>query len=83
MERPALEIAVNSAIFHFNEGQFGLTKVFQHLNIQSGVCFANLSITGNQASVRYAGCPLRYTAKMWEIWEFILKKYGSYMGFFF
>ena len=38
VERSFLQLCVNSAILQFNEGQFGIAKVFKKLGIQNGVC---------------------------------------------
>ena len=52
VERSVLQLYVNSVILQFNEGQFGIAKVFKKLGIQSGICFNIISDQVNRRSIQ-------------------------------
>ena len=52
VERAILQLCVNSAILQFNEGQFGIVKVFKKLGVLSGVSFNIISDQVNRHSIQ-------------------------------
>lgn len=54
VQKPVLEMSVNSAILQFNEGLFGIARVLEHFGIETGVCFNKLTKRANRQSVNNA-----------------------------
>ena len=54
VNRPTLEMGVNSAILQFNDGQFGIANVLSQFGIENGVYFSSLTTKANYSSVQNA-----------------------------
>jgi hypothetical protein len=54
VQKPVVELGVNSAILQFNEGLFGISKVLSQFGIENGACFHKYTLKANYRSIQNA-----------------------------
>ena len=52
VSRSKIELGVNSAVLHYNEGACGISNVFSYFKIDNGCYMEKISIKKNKVSIR-------------------------------
>ena len=52
VSRSIIELGVNSAVLHYNEGGCGISNAFSYFKIDNGYCMGKGSIKRNKISIR-------------------------------